>query len=86
MTFLKFSNGCAPLIVTPFRQIHGDIDTLGLRVGGFAYSCDVSDLPSEAHASLAHILFEFDHDWTGAEREYRRANKYRRQSALAPTK
>ena len=28
---------------------------------------------AEAHASLAHILFEFDHDWTGAEREYRRA-------------
>ena len=28
---------------------------------------------AEAHASLAHILFEFDHDWTAAEREYRRA-------------
>jgi tetratricopeptide (TPR) repeat protein len=26
-----------------------------------------------AHTSLAHILFEFDHDWTAAEREYRRA-------------
>jgi eukaryotic-like serine/threonine-protein kinase len=28
---------------------------------------------AEAHASLAHIHFEFDHDWTAAEREYRRA-------------
>jgi TolB-like protein/Tfp pilus assembly protein PilF len=28
---------------------------------------------AEAHASMAHILFEFDHDWTAAEREYRRA-------------
>jgi TolB-like protein/Flp pilus assembly protein TadD len=28
---------------------------------------------AEAHASLAHIRFEFDHDWDGAEREYRRA-------------
>jgi serine/threonine-protein kinase len=28
---------------------------------------------AEAHASLAHIRFEFDHDWEGAEREYRRA-------------
>jgi serine/threonine-protein kinase len=28
---------------------------------------------AEAHASLAHIHFEFDHDWAGAEREYRRA-------------
>ena len=28
---------------------------------------------AEAHASLAHILFEFDHDWPAAEREYLRA-------------
>jgi serine/threonine-protein kinase len=28
---------------------------------------------AEAHASLAHIHFEFDHDWGAAEREYRRA-------------
>ena len=27
---------------------------------------------AEAHVSLAHILFEFDHDWAAAEREYRR--------------
>jgi TolB-like protein/Tfp pilus assembly protein PilF len=28
---------------------------------------------AEARTSLAHIRFEFDHDWDGAEREYRRA-------------
>jgi eukaryotic-like serine/threonine-protein kinase len=28
---------------------------------------------AEAHASLAHINLEFDHDWAAAEREYRRA-------------
>ena len=28
---------------------------------------------AEAHASLAHIHLEFDHDWDAAEREYRRA-------------
>ncbi|MGK2960958.1 MAG: protein kinase domain-containing protein [Gemmatimonadaceae bacterium] len=28
---------------------------------------------AEAHASMAHIHFEFDHDWEAAEREYRRA-------------
>jgi eukaryotic-like serine/threonine-protein kinase len=27
---------------------------------------------AEAHVSLAHIHFEFDHDWAAAEREYRR--------------
>jgi TolB-like protein/Tfp pilus assembly protein PilF len=28
---------------------------------------------AEAHASMAHIHLEFDHDWNAAEREYRRA-------------
>jgi serine/threonine-protein kinase len=28
---------------------------------------------AEAHASMAHIYLEFDHDWDAAEREYRRA-------------
>ncbi len=41
-----------PLTVTPFRQLHGDIDSLGLRVGGLAYSPDISDVPE---ASLPHL-------------------------------
>jgi phosphoribosyl 1,2-cyclic phosphate phosphodiesterase len=36
----------------PFRQIHGDIDTLGLKTAGIAYSCDLNDLPEEA---LPHL-------------------------------
>lgn len=28
---------------------------------------------AEAHSSLGHIHFQFDHDWSAAEREYRRA-------------
>jgi phosphoribosyl 1,2-cyclic phosphate phosphodiesterase len=44
-----------PLTVTPFRQVHGDIDTLGLRVGDLAYSCDVSALPDEALPALAGL-------------------------------
>ena len=43
------------LTIMPFRQIHGDIDTLGLRVGGFGYSCDVSDLPKESLPTLAGL-------------------------------
>src|SRR4029078_3407718 len=31
----------------PFRQLHGQIETLGFRFGNIAYSPDVSDLPSE---------------------------------------
>jgi phosphoribosyl 1,2-cyclic phosphate phosphodiesterase len=44
-----------PLTLLPFRQIHGDIETLGLRVGNFAYSCDVSDFPDTAAATLAGL-------------------------------
>lgn len=40
------------LTVQPFRQIHGDIDSVGIRVGGVAYSCDLNDLPEEA---LPHL-------------------------------
>ncbi len=29
----------------PIPQLHGDIGTLGFRVGGFAYSPDISDIP-----------------------------------------
>jgi len=38
---------------------------------------------AEAHASLAHIRFEFDHDWAGAEREYRRAIELNPSYAVA---
>jgi phosphoribosyl 1,2-cyclic phosphate phosphodiesterase len=40
------------LTFQPFRQIHGAIDTLGIKVGGVAYSCDLNDLPDEA---LPHL-------------------------------
>jgi phosphoribosyl 1,2-cyclic phosphate phosphodiesterase len=42
---LTIDGAGGPLTLLPFRQTHGDIDTLGLRVGDFAYSCDLSDLP-----------------------------------------
>ncbi len=34
-----------PIAVHPFRQVHGDIESLGFRFGGLAYSPDVSDFP-----------------------------------------
>lgn len=40
------------ITVLPFRQVHGDIDTLGLRFGDVAYSTDVSAIPDE---SLPHL-------------------------------
>ncbi|MDQ0453771.1 MBL fold metallo-hydrolase [Rhizobium paknamense] len=38
--------------LTPFGQQHGDILSLGLRIGDVAYCSDVSDFPEE---SLAHL-------------------------------
>ncbi|MCW0182105.1 MAG: MBL fold metallo-hydrolase [Zavarzinia sp.] len=41
--------------VLPFRQIHGDIETLGFRFGNIAYSTDVNELPEEAFAALEGV-------------------------------
>jgi phosphoribosyl 1,2-cyclic phosphate phosphodiesterase len=44
-----------PIVVTPFRQIHGEMDTLGLRIGTVAYSCDISDVPPESLPAVANL-------------------------------
>jgi phosphoribosyl 1,2-cyclic phosphate phosphodiesterase len=36
----------------PFRQIHGNIDSLGFRFGDIAYSSDISDIPEESYPLL----------------------------------
>jgi phosphoribosyl 1,2-cyclic phosphate phosphodiesterase len=36
------------LTFQPFRQIHGNIDTLGIKVGRVVYSCDLNDLPEDS--------------------------------------
>jgi phosphoribosyl 1,2-cyclic phosphate phosphodiesterase len=42
----------AGLPIKVFRQDHGVMDTLGLRIGGFAYSTDVVMLPEESMPAL----------------------------------
>lgn len=37
-----------PVTLTPIRLVHGDIEALGLRFGGIAYSPDVSAIPAES--------------------------------------
>ncbi len=49
---LTIDGAGGPLTLTPFRQIHGETDSMGLRIGALAYSCDVSDVPD---ASLPHL-------------------------------
>ena len=41
-----------PLVIRPFWVEHGSIESLGLRVGGFAYLPDVSDMDEEAWAAV----------------------------------
>lgn len=41
--------------VTPFRQEHGKIRSLGYRIGSFAYSTDVNELDEEAFAALSGV-------------------------------
>lgn len=46
-------NGAAGAInVTVFRQLHGDIESLGFRIGNVAYSTDLHALPDEALPAL----------------------------------
>ncbi len=39
----------------PIRLIHGDIEALGLRFGGIAYSPDVSAIPDESVSAFADL-------------------------------
>jgi phosphoribosyl 1,2-cyclic phosphate phosphodiesterase len=44
-----------PLTFEPLPQIHGDIISLGFRIGGLAYCPDVSDFPPETVAALQRL-------------------------------
>lgn len=41
--------------VLPFLQEHGDIHSLGFRIGGFAYSCDLSGVPAESMMAVSDL-------------------------------
>lgn len=43
------------IMVTPFRQIHGTSETMGIRIGDFAYSTDVKTLPEESFKRLEGV-------------------------------
>lgn len=43
------------IVATPFRQIHGQIDSVGFRIGSVAYSSDISDLPEESYDAVSHL-------------------------------
>jgi len=43
------------LEIHAFLQWHGDITSLGFRLHDFAYSCDLSGFPDEAHAAISGL-------------------------------
>ena len=51
-TDIEIDGAGGTLTVTPFRQVHGRIDSLGFRIGDIAYSSDISDLPEESETIL----------------------------------
>lgn len=43
------------IAVTSFRQIHGNIESVGYRFGPLAYSTDVNELPAESLRALEGV-------------------------------
>jgi phosphoribosyl 1,2-cyclic phosphate phosphodiesterase len=43
------------ITVHAFRQEHGSIYSLGFRVDGFAYSCDLSGIPAESRRAVSGL-------------------------------
>jgi phosphoribosyl 1,2-cyclic phosphate phosphodiesterase len=41
--------------VAAFDMVHGDINAFGYRVGGLAYSCDLSSLPQSSRAAVQDL-------------------------------
>ncbi|MGF9567494.1 MBL fold metallo-hydrolase [Neorhizobium sp. JUb45] len=44
-----------PMSFMPHRQVHGDIHSLGFRIGDVAYCSDVSDFPAESVERLSGL-------------------------------
>jgi phosphoribosyl 1,2-cyclic phosphate phosphodiesterase len=43
------------ITVLPFEQTHGDIVSLGFRIGLFAYSCDLSGIPERSELAVSDL-------------------------------
>jgi len=44
-----------PIEALPVLQGHGDIPSLGFRIGNLAYSADIKDMPAESFAAMAGL-------------------------------
>jgi phosphoribosyl 1,2-cyclic phosphate phosphodiesterase len=54
-TPLKVAGPGGDITILPFAQEHGDIVSLGFRIGAFAYSCDISGVPKASEAAVSGL-------------------------------
>ncbi len=54
-TSFEVNGAGGALLIKPFRLVHGNIDALGLRVGGIAYTPDVNAIPEDALDDLTGL-------------------------------
>jgi len=52
---LEITGEGGPIPVLPVLQNHGDIPSLGFRIGGLAYSADIKALPPESLPHMANL-------------------------------
>ncbi len=52
---LTIDGNGGPIATLPFLQYHGDIQSLGFRFGGLAYSSDLHDVPDASLDALAGL-------------------------------
>ena len=52
---LTISGPGGDIDILPFKQEHGEIFSLGFRVGKFAYSCDLSGIPAESVEAVSGL-------------------------------
>lgn len=52
---LTISGPGGDIEILPFRQDHGEIFSLGFRIGNFAYSCDLSGIPEQSAAAVSNL-------------------------------
>jgi phosphoribosyl 1,2-cyclic phosphate phosphodiesterase len=52
---LTISGPGGDIEILPFLQDHGDISSLGFRIGNFAYSCDLSGIPTASVPAISGL-------------------------------
>jgi phosphoribosyl 1,2-cyclic phosphate phosphodiesterase len=52
---LRIAGPGGDVTVEAFRQDHGTIYSLGYRIGGFAYSCDLSGIPEQSRKAVSGL-------------------------------